>query len=376
VDAFDYTLPDAVVAQRPREPRSAARLAVSLQSGEPVVHATIADLPRFLLPGDVVVVNDTRVIPARLRLAKESGGRVEVLLLEPLTGPLTAAHTGPLAGAGPAAEWEALVRPGRRVPAGTTLVDEIGPAVVVGDRLPGDDGRRRVRLVDPAVIDRAGVVPLPPYIHEPLDDPERYQTVYATTPGSVAAPTAGLHFTDDVLAACRRVGATLARVDLVVGMDTFRPVTAQDPADHVMHSERYTVPDATRRACDEATRVVAVGTTTLRALEAAAATGVASGRTDLFVRGDFPFRVVDVLVTNFHLPRSTLLLLVDAFYGPRWRALYAEAMAAGYRFLSFGDAMLLARGAGRDDDGDRGGGGGQDPGAGGNAGAGGGGGGR
>jgi S-adenosylmethionine:tRNA ribosyltransferase-isomerase len=355
MDAFDYSLPADAVAQRPREPRSAARLAVSLEAGAPVVHTTVADLPRWVRPGDVVVVNETRVIPARLQLVKESGGRVEVLLLEPVPEPL---GSDPVVAPAPSdtaraddvtgvLDWVALVRPGRRVSPGTTLWHEGAPAAAVGPEPAGADGRRRVHLVDAGVMDRAGVVPLPPYIHTRVGDPERYQTVYAATPGSVAAPTAGLHLTDEVLDACRGAGATVATVDLVVGLDTFRPVTVDDPADHVMHSERYAVPDATRRACAEADRVMAVGTTTLRALEAGAATGRWQGRTDLFIRGDYPFRVVDVLLTNFHLPRSTLLLLVDAFYGPSWRDLYAGALRSGYRFLSFGDAMLLARHAGR-----------------------------
>jgi S-adenosylmethionine:tRNA ribosyltransferase-isomerase len=188
-----------------------------------------------------------------------------------------------------------------------------------------------------------GTIPLPPYITEPLADPERYQTVYANRPGSVAAPTAGLHLSKDVLDRCRARGIDVAAVELVVGLDTFRPITADRPEDHVMHSERYEVPDATMEACRNANRVVAVGTTSVRALEAAAATGELTGRTDLFIHGDYPFKVVDVLLTNFHLPRSSLLLLLAAFCGERWRDLYETALASGYRFLSFGDAMMVAR---------------------------------
>ena len=205
----------------------------------------------------------------------------------------------------------------------------------------GDDGRRRVRLLaDP---EEHGQLPLPPYIHRPLADPSRYQTVYAAAPGSVAAPTAGLHLTDAVLDRCRSRGIGVAAVDLVVGLDTFRPISVDDVDDHVMHSESYSVPEATWAACRAAPRVVAVGTTSVRALEAAAATGRMSGRTDLFIKGDYPFQVVDVLLTNFHLPRSSLLLLIEAFCGPRWRSLYETALAEGYRFLSFGDAMLVGR---------------------------------
>jgi S-adenosylmethionine:tRNA ribosyltransferase-isomerase len=190
-------------------------------------------------------------------------------------------------------------------------------------------------------------VPLPPYIHRALDDPDRYQTVYSAPRGladeSVAAPTAGLHFTPELLDACRGAGATIAGVDLAIGLDTFRPVTAPTAEEHVIHSERYSVPAATMEACAEAGRVVAVGTTAVRALESAAATGALTGRTDLFIHGAYQFAMVDVLVTNFHLPRSSLLLLVEAFCGPVWRRLYTTAMAEGYRFLSFGDAMVVGR---------------------------------
>ena len=188
-------------------------------------------------------------------------------------------------------------------------------------------------------------MPLPPYLHEGLTDPERYQTVYADRPGSVAAPTAGLHLTEELLRACRAAGAEVAHVDLAVGLDTFRPVTADRLEDHPVHAERYSVPAPTLAACRSARRVVAVGTTTVRALESAAATGRLEGRTDLLITPGHRWQVVDALLTNFHLPRSTLLLLVEAFVGPRWRDLYAVALAEGYRFLSFGDAMLLERAA-------------------------------
>ena len=338
MDAYEYGLPPRLIAQEPREPRSAARLLVGpeLTVDGTMVHATMADLPRFLRRGDVLVVNDTRVLPARLGLVKATGGHAEVLLLEPVPGTQ--------------ADWEALVRPGRRLPARTLLHEsEDGPPVIeVGAELGGtDDARRLVTLIDPSVVERAGTMPLPPYIHRTLGDPDRYQTVYSAPRAlgdqSTAAPTAGLHFTPELLEACRAAGATIARVDLAIGLDTFRPVTAARAEDHVIHSERYTVPTATMDACARATRVVAVGTTAVRALESAAATGLLSGRTDLYIHGHYDFRVVDVLVTNFHLPRSSLLLLVEAFCGPRWRDLYATAMAEGYRFLSFGDAMVVGR---------------------------------
>ena len=332
---IDYELPEQAIAQAPVEPRHAARLLVDRGGDLPAADATVADLPSCLGEGDVVVVNETRVLPARLALRKPTGGSVEVLLLEP---------------AGDA--WEALVRPGRRVPPGTRLVAGEDLAVEVGERLPG--GRRRVRLAtadEPAALERHGTLPLPPYIHTPLDEPERYQTVFARRPtteaghsvGSVAAPTAGLHLTSSVLDGCRAAGAGVATVELLVGLDTFRPVTTEHVEDHAIHAERYRVPPATLEACDRARRVVAVGTTVVRALESAAATGVTEGRTSLFIHGDYRFRVVDLLMTNFHMPRSTLLALVDSFVGARWRDLYAVALARGYRFLSFGDAMLLTR---------------------------------
>ena len=328
VDRFAYDLPEAAIAQEPVEPRSAARLLVALDPAAPVRHATVADLPGLLGPGDLLVVNETRVMPARLALRKASGGAVEVLLLEEVAD----------------RTWEALVRPGRRVPPGSVLVAGDRPVMEVGERLEG--GRRVVRVaagLDQERLDGLGQVPLPPYIHRPLADPDRYQTVYARRPGSVAAPTAGLHLTTGVLAEVTQRGAEVATVDLAVGLDTFRPITAPRLDDHVIHSERYSVPAATTAACARARRVVAVGTTTVRALEAAAATGHASGRTDLFIRPGHRFRVVDGLLTNFHLPRSSLLVLLAAFCGDRWRDLYATALAEGYRFLSFGDAMLVGR---------------------------------
>jgi S-adenosylmethionine:tRNA ribosyltransferase-isomerase len=214
--------------------------------------------------------------------------------------------------------------------------------VEVGDRR--EEGVRQVRLLVSAdCLDGLGSVPLPPYIRAPLVDPERYQTVYARHPGSVAAPTAGLHLTPAVLDACRASGASVVELDLAVGLGTFKPVTAQRAEDHVMHSERYRISAETWWECQRAERVVAVGTTSLRALESAAATGQLEGRTDLYVTPGYRFKVVDVLLTNFHQPRSTLLLLLEAFAGPRWRELYGSALDLGYRFLSFGDAMIVGR---------------------------------
>lgn len=325
---FDYDLPESAIAQHPVDPRDRARLLVDHGPGREPDHRHVRDLASYVGPGDVVVVNATRVLPARLHLRKDSGGAVEVLLLEELDG----------------GTWEALVRPGRRVAPGTRLVAGPDLTVVVGDRL--EEGRRRVEIETAdlhAALQRHGELPLPPYIHAALADPERYQTVYAERPASVAAPTAGLHLTAELLDGVRRAGATVAEVELVVGLGTFRPIGADDVEDHVMHEERFVVPDPTWEACGAARRVVAIGTTTVRALEAAAVTGSLTGRTDLFLTPGDDFAVVDVLMTNFHLPRSSLLVLVEAFAGRHWRDLYAEALAEGYRFLSFGDAMVLGR---------------------------------
>ena len=323
---FDYPLPPEAIAQVPADPRESARLLVALDTGGPPEHRHARDLPDLVGPGDAVVVNETRVRPSRLRLYKATGGQVEVLLLEPLR------VTG---------EWEAMVRPARRTPPGTVLAPEPGGPGLVEVGEPRGDGTFTVRLLGD--IDGHAALALPPYITTGLADPERYQTVYARTPGSVAAPTAGLHLSNAVLDRCRERGAEVHTVDLAVGLATFRPVQARKVEEHVMHQERYAVPPATLDACRRAERVMAVGTTTVRALESAAASGEPAGRTDLFIHGDYPFRVVDVLLTNFHQPRSSLLVLLAAFAGPRWRDLYTTALVDGYRFLSFGDAMLVGR---------------------------------
>ncbi len=329
--AFDYELPASAIAQTPIEPRDAARLLVDHGPGQAPGHAHVRDLPALVGPGDLLVVNTTRVLPARLRTTRDTGGAAEVLLLEPVEGtPDT---------------WEALVRPSRKLVPGTDL--EIGDdlRVIVGQDL--GDGLRHVEVVHPLgsdlldVLERHGELPLPPYITEPLEDPERYQTTYAEHAASVAAPTAGLHLTPEVLQAVADAGAGVAPVELVVGLGTFKPIAVDQVEDHRMHAERYRVPASTLAACAAAERVVAIGTTTVRALESAAATGVLEGRTDLFIHGERDLAVVDALVTNFHQPRSSLLVLVESLVGPRWRDLYQEALATGYRFLSFGDAMFL-----------------------------------
>jgi S-adenosylmethionine:tRNA ribosyltransferase-isomerase len=328
---FDYALPPERIAQHPLEPRDAARLLVDRGPSLAPAHYHVRDLPDLLRPGDLVVVNDTRVLPARLRLRRAAGARVEVLLVEPLD-----------AGA---RRWQALVRNARKLRPPERLVAGDGTDVVEVISRDADD-LFVVDVLGPdprAQLDRYGQVPLPPYITAPLADPERYQTIYANRAASVAAPTAGLHLTEAVLGALAERGIDVARVELVVGLDTFKPVTVDDPACHRMHREHYSVPADVMERASTATRVVAIGTTTVRALESAAR-GELCGRTELFLRRGDPFRVVDVLLTNFHLPRTTLLLMIDAFVGPRWRELYEIALAEGYRFLSFGDAMLLERG--------------------------------
>lgn len=350
-DVPDYRLPVGAIAQQPVEPRDHARLLVDTGDGAPL-HRQVRDLPEFIEEGDVIVVNETRVIPARLRGRKSTGGAVEVLLLEEAaTGGVVA---GGVVAGGCEQDWVALVRPGARVAPGTVLRVEsparvgrrsdVTLSIEVGERLDG--GLRPVRLVShgadvTTAVARYGEVPLPPYLKAALEDSERYQTVYAAVPGSVAAPTAGLHLTSDVLDRCRARGARVVAVDLAVGLGTFRPVTAGRLVDHVMHTERYAVPAETMAACRSARRVLAIGTTTVRALESAAATGDLSGHTNLLISGDHPWQVVDLLMTNFHQPRSTLLAMIESFVGHRWRDLYALALADGYRFLSFGDAMLL-----------------------------------
>jgi S-adenosylmethionine:tRNA ribosyltransferase-isomerase len=303
---LDYDLPPELIAQHPAGKRDESRLLVYSRATGEVQHAVFHDLPE-LLPPVLAVVNDTRVVPARIAIEKPKG---EVLLLEPL-------------GDG---EWEALARPTRRLKAGrrygaVELLEHLG------------EGRWRLRL-DGAPH---GVAPLPPYITEPLGDPERYQTVYARDPGSAAAPTAGLHFTPDVLARL-----DVERVTLHVGLDTFRPLQAERLEEHHIHGERYEVTPAAWDRIRAAPAVLAVGTTTVRTLETLALGAPLAGRTELFITPGFAFRRVDHLLTNFHLPRSTLLALVMAFAGiDETRRLYALAIEERYRFYSFGDAMLI-----------------------------------
>ena len=328
---FDYELPDERIAQHPVEPRDSARLLVDQGSVAPL-HRHVRDIGEYLREGDLLVVNDTKVIPARLRLHRETGGAAEVLLLEPLD---TERRT-----------WEAMVRGAKKMKPGEVLLGGGVPLVSVLRRSEAGD-TMIVELVgegDPlALLQAHGEMPLPPYISARLEQQDRYQTVYANEPASSAAPTAGLHFTPELLASLAARGIETAKVELVVGLDTFKPVSADDPRDHQIHSERYRVPAETAAACAAAKRVVAVGTTSVRALESAATFGSPEGRTRLFIHQPYEWKTVDVLMTNFHLPRTTLLLMIDAFIGARWRTLYDVALREQYRFLSFGDAMLLDR---------------------------------
>jgi S-adenosylmethionine:tRNA ribosyltransferase-isomerase len=340
---FNYELPESAIAQHPLAERDAARLLVDCGDGNPPEHFIVRDLPSLLDPGDLLVLNTTRVLPARLALQKETGAAVEVLLLERL-------DAGMLSDSGES-RWEALVRPGRKLPPGTVVRPRDASGLKVTIEEDRGDGRRSITIeTDRAlleVLEELGEMPLPPYITEELEEQERYQTVFSERPASAAAPTAGLHLTTEVLDRIAERGIERANVELVVGLGTFRPIATDHVEDHVMHGEYFRVPAETLEACARTKanggRVVAIGTTAVRALESAAAFGVNEGRTELFIHGDYNFEIVDRMMTNFHLPKSSLIVMIDAFIGARWRALYADALRDGYRFLSFGDAMLLTR---------------------------------
>jgi S-adenosylmethionine:tRNA ribosyltransferase-isomerase len=338
---FDYDLPESLVAQEPVSPRDASRLLVVSRHGGTLQEARFSDLDRLLAPGDLLVFNDTFVIPARLLGSKESGGRCELLLVEPLDG-----EDG--------ARWRALgqaskgLREGARLSFRTLVarVEEVEGDGFVSIRFDRTGADLR------AALEREGRIPLPPYIRRgpTAADRERYQTILARAPGSAAAPTAGLHFTQDLLERLDRRGVARVAITLHVGPGTFLPIRGDDISAHRMHEERYLVPAAAADAFAECrragNRVVAVGTTAVRTLESAFSHGslrVGPGRTSIFIRPDYIFRAVDALVTNLHLPRSTLLMLVCAFAG-RERVLeaYREAVRRGYRFFSYGDAMLLS----------------------------------
>ena len=327
---IDYVLPEKLIAQHPIEPRDSARLLVS-DRADHIEHKHITDLVDLFQPGDLVVVNDTRVLPARLSLHRKTGGAAEVLLLEQRSSDFRL--------------WEALVKPASKLKPDEVLeyfgkrVVQVGPRTEAGDTFV-------VEILDEnpmELLHRIGTMPLPPYIRSSLKDLERYQTVYARRTASAAAPTAGLHFTPELMARITAKGVRVETVELVVGLDTFKPISTDDPLDHLIHSEYYSVRQEVLDACNEAQRVIAVGTTATRALESATTLGQLSGRTSLFITPRYEWKIVDVMMTNFHLPKTSLLLMIESFIGPRWREIYSEAISEQYRFLSFGDAMLLSR---------------------------------
>ena len=338
---FDYELASSFVAQRPVEPRDACRLMVVDRASGQIDHRAFSDIREYLRAGDALVLNETRVLPARLKGTKEEGGaEVEVLLLRERY----------------AGTWECLVKPGRRLQPGARVSFGDGSlTALIVERIEESGGRLvQFKTAGGTLLDalhRFGETPLPPYVTTPLDDPELYQTVYATDERSVAAPTAGLHFTPDLLEAIEADGVESARVQLDIGLDTFRPVTEEDPTTHTIHSEHVRVSelaaDVVRGAQRTGRRVIAVGTTSVRAIESAwdeesGRVEAVEGTTDLFILPGHHFNAVDAMVTNFHLPRSTLLMMVSAFAGRELvLEAYETAKERGYRFYSFGDAMLI-----------------------------------
>ncbi len=337
---YDYVLPDELVAQTPIEPRDSSRLLVLDRARNRIEHRIFSDIGEYFAEGDLLVVNDSRVLPARLHGWRPTGGRAEILLLNRLGDQ----------------RWRAMIRPGRRLKPGSEIVladnsgRKTGVTATIVERF--GDGQAVVQF--PEVVEQHlhefGEMPLPPYIHERLKDPERYQTVYADIAGSAAAPTAGLHFTPELLDSLRSRGMRIAGVTLHVGVGTFLPVKADDVREHEMHAEWFHVPPETisaiRQTRERGGRVIAVGTTSCRTLESVDVSenhpAGASGWTQLFITPGFEFRTIDALITNFHLPRSTLLLLVSALAGrERIFDAYREAISERYRFFSFGDAMLI-----------------------------------
>ncbi|HEX6709611.1 MAG TPA: tRNA preQ1(34) S-adenosylmethionine ribosyltransferase-isomerase QueA [Rubrobacter sp.] len=327
---LDYELPEDLIAQSPAEPRDASRLMVVDSRAGTISHHTFRDLPRFLLPGDALVLNETKVLPARIKANKPTGGEVELLFLRDL---------GPDQGGA----WEVLARPSKRLRPGLELF-------VAGYRLrlleSLGDGHWAVSAPDVlGLLERSGRMPLPPYIRPTPETESRYQTIYARNKGSAAAPTAGFHFTGRVLEDVERAGARIARITLHVGVGTFMPVRTERLEEHRMHAEYFSVPEEAARIAEGASRVVAAGTTVARTLETWAATGETEGESTLFIYPGYRWRAVDALLTNFHLPRSTLLAMVMSFGGEELvREAYRTAVQERYRFYSFGDAMLLLGG--------------------------------
>lgn len=333
---FNYHLPEERIAQTPIEPRHNARLFVYDRKNDEVHHKQFFNIIDYIKPNDLIVINQTKVLPARIFAQKETGGKVEILLLKQ-----TAVNT-----------WECLVG-GKRVTKGKKLILENGPDIEVLEEL--EASKRLIRFMEPVepYLNLIGQMPLPPYIHAKLNDPERYQTVYAKNIGSAAAPTAGLHFTSELMEQLKQHGVNFCEVTLHVGLDTFAPVNEDDPTEHKIHSEWCEVSlesaNLINRTAKEGGRIIAIGTTSVRTLESAALNavgddrvGVFSGPTELFILPGYQFKVVDIMVTNFHLPKSTLLMLVSAFVGrEKMLSLYEQAIKEKYRFYSFGDATLI-----------------------------------
>ncbi|HHW23015.1 MAG TPA: tRNA preQ1(34) S-adenosylmethionine ribosyltransferase-isomerase QueA [Clostridiaceae bacterium] len=335
---FWYDLPEELIAQSPAEKRDMSRLLVLNRKTGSLEHKRFKDLPGYLSAGDCLVINNTRVIPARLLGEKENtGGKIEFVLLKRIEADI----------------WEVILRPGKIAKPGSRFV--FGNGLLKAEILRiGEEGNRIVRFfyegVFEEVLDKVGLIPLPPYIHATLEDKERYQTIYSKIEGSAAAPTAGLHFTDEVFDELKRKGISVAELTLHVGLGTFRPVKTDNILDHHMHKEYYHISPATCEAINEAkargNRVIAVGTTSVRVLETISDESgrvfPGEGETDIFIYPGYKFKVVDALVTNFHLPESTLIMLVSAFAGKdRIMEAYQEAVRERYRFFSFGDAMLI-----------------------------------
>lgn len=333
---FNYDLPKELIAQTPVYPRDSSRLMVYDRSTDKVEHEHFYDLTKYLKKGDLLVVNNTKVLPARMYSYTEHGGKVEILLLKRIN--LT--------------EWEVMVKPGKKAKEGVTLVVSDELSLTVNSRT--ESGGRIVTFhfdgVFEDIISRLGEMPLPPYIHEKLKDQDRYQTVYAKEPGSAAAPTAGLHFTPELIEKLKGQGVEFAEIELQVGLGTFRPVKVENVLEHKMHTERYLVPEAAAEKINaakrEGRRVIAVGTTSVRTLETVADENgfvkPCSGETSIFIYPPYKFKCVDALITNFHLPESTLIMLVASLVGKdKILELYNLAVSERYRFFSFGDAMLL-----------------------------------
>lgn len=337
ISDFDYFLPEKQIAQVPADPRDSSRMMVLSPKTQTIEHRHFYQLDEYLMDGDVLIFNDTRVIPARLiGVRQPTGGKAEVFLLRQLERD----------------RWEVLVKPGKKMRVGSVIAfgHELSCEVLEHTDFGGRIVKFSYEGIFEEILDRLGTMPLPPYIHETLEDPERYQTIYSREKGSAAAPTAGLHFTESLMDRLRKKGVHLGFVTLHVGLGTFRPVQVDEIEDHVMHSEFYSIPTETAdlicMAKQEGRRVVAVGTTSIRTLESAAVDHgmieAKQGWTNIFIYPGYQFKIVDAVITNFHLPKSTLIMLVSAFAGREFTLqAYRTAVEENYRFFSFGDAMLI-----------------------------------